>query len=81
MDGIAEQAGVSKPILYQHFSSKQDLYLGILDERVDVVARQVATAIGGANPGLGLEWASRNSGADKFARSAGAKPERSHQLT
>jgi AcrR family transcriptional regulator len=45
MDDIAERAGVSKPILYQHFSSKQDLYLGILDERVDVIVERVQTAI------------------------------------
>ncbi|MGH3967656.1 MAG: helix-turn-helix domain-containing protein, partial [Mycobacterium sp.] len=26
MDEIAERAGVSKPVLYQHFSSKLELY-------------------------------------------------------
>ena len=31
MDVIAERAGVSKPILYQHFPSKLDLYLALLD--------------------------------------------------
>jgi AcrR family transcriptional regulator len=45
MDDIAERAGVSKPILYQHFSSKQDFYLGVLDERVDVLVQQIAAAI------------------------------------
>ena len=45
MDEIADRAGASKPILYQHFASKQDLYLGILDERVDVVVEQVQNAI------------------------------------
>src|SRR5579859_6352593 len=34
MDEIAERAGVSKPVLYQHFPSKQDLYLALLDESV-----------------------------------------------
>jgi AcrR family transcriptional regulator len=48
MDDIAERAGVSKPILYQHFSSKQDLYLGVLDERVDVLVQQITDAIDGA---------------------------------
>ena len=48
MDAIAERAGVSKPILYQHFSSKEDLYLGILDERVEVIVQQVSTAIDAA---------------------------------
>lgn len=48
MDDIAKHAGVSKPILYQHFSSKQDFYLGILDERVEVIVQQLADAIDGA---------------------------------
>ena len=51
MDNIAERAGVSKPILYQHFSSKEELYLGILDERVEVIVQQVASAIDGAKGG------------------------------
>ena len=45
MDDIAERAGISKPILYQHFASKQDLYLGVMDERVDVLVAQVSNAI------------------------------------
>lgn len=32
MDDIAEAAGVSKPVLYQHFSSKMELYLALLDQ-------------------------------------------------
>ena len=35
MDDIAERAGVSKPVLYQHFSSKQDLYLALLDSALE----------------------------------------------
>src|SRR3954469_12454296 len=31
MDEIAERAGVSKPVLYQHFPGKLDLYLALLD--------------------------------------------------
>jgi AcrR family transcriptional regulator len=48
MDDIAKRAGVSKPILYQHFSSKEDFYLGILDERVEVIVQQIADAIDAA---------------------------------
>lgn len=32
MDGIAELAGVSKPVLYQHFPGKLELYLAVLDQ-------------------------------------------------
>lgn len=31
MDEIATKAGVTKPVLYQHFGSKRDLYLAVLD--------------------------------------------------
>jgi len=43
MDEIAEHAGVSKPVLYQHFPGKLDLYLAILDAGIDELA---ATAKG-----------------------------------
>jgi AcrR family transcriptional regulator len=35
MDEIAERAGVSKPVLYQHFPGKQELYLALLDLHMD----------------------------------------------
>lgn len=35
MDEIAVRAGVSKPVLYQHFPSKQDLYVALLDSALD----------------------------------------------
>ncbi|MFI7452464.1 TetR/AcrR family transcriptional regulator [Nonomuraea sp. NPDC049714] len=40
MDEIAERAGVSKPVLYQHFPGKLELYLALLDLHVeDMVSR------------------------------------------
>jgi AcrR family transcriptional regulator len=45
MDEIAERAGVSKPVLYQHFPGKQDLYLALLDESVERLIEAVAAAI------------------------------------
>ncbi|MFL6128589.1 MAG: TetR/AcrR family transcriptional regulator, partial [Mycobacteriales bacterium] len=35
MDDIADRAGVSKPVLYQHFPGKLDLYLALLDQSCD----------------------------------------------
>ena len=32
MNDVAEAAGVTKPVLYQHFSSKRDLFIELLDE-------------------------------------------------
>lgn len=45
MDDIARSANVSKPILYQHFPSKRDLYLGILDDSVDLWVADITAAI------------------------------------
>jgi AcrR family transcriptional regulator len=44
MDDIATAAGVTKPLLYQHFTSKRALYL----ELVDSVARDMLVAINDA---------------------------------
>jgi len=44
MDDIATAAGVTKPLLYQHFASKRALYL----ELVDSVARDMLVAIDNA---------------------------------
>jgi AcrR family transcriptional regulator len=45
MDDIAERAGVSKPVLYQHFPGKLDLYLALLDQSVDELLATVRTAL------------------------------------
>jgi AcrR family transcriptional regulator len=47
MDDIAEHAGVSKPVLYQHFPSKLDLYLALLDEHVGDLVARVRAALDG----------------------------------
>ena len=45
MDEIADRAGVSKPVLYQHFPSKLELYLALLDESVDELVGAVSAAL------------------------------------
>ena len=45
MDEIAERAGVSKPVLYQHFPGKLDLYLALLDEHTAELAARVREAL------------------------------------
>jgi len=45
MDEIAERAGVSKPVLYQHFPGKLDLYLALLDEGIDELVAKVRDAL------------------------------------
>ncbi|MBR7743827.1 TetR/AcrR family transcriptional regulator [Phycicoccus sp. BSK3Z-2] len=45
MDEIAERAGVSKPVLYQHFPGKLDLYLALLDTHCDTLEQLVRRAL------------------------------------
>src|SRR5882724_6774802 len=45
MDEIAVRAGVSKPVLYQHFPGKLDLYVALLDQHVDLLGEQVRGAL------------------------------------
>lgn len=45
MDEIAEVALVSKPVLYQHFPGKRELYLALLDSHLADFSRQLDEAI------------------------------------
>ena len=45
MDDIAERAGVSKPVLYQHFPGKLELYLALLDTHCDAMVARVRGAM------------------------------------
>ena len=45
MDDIADRAGVSKPVLYQHFPGKLDLYVALLDASCDQIIENCRTAL------------------------------------
>src|SRR3712207_3635722 len=45
MDDIADRAGVSKPVLYQHFPGKRELYLALLERQVDELTDRVRQAL------------------------------------
>ncbi len=45
MDDIAERAGVSKPVLYQHFPGKLELYLALLDTSCDQIIDHTRKAL------------------------------------
>ena len=47
MNDVAERAGVTKPVLYQHFESKRELYQALLDE----VGARLLGAISAATSG------------------------------
>ena len=48
MDDIAKEAGFTKPVLYQYFESKADLYRQIVAE----TAQQLLTSLGDAVAGV-----------------------------
>jgi AcrR family transcriptional regulator len=45
MDEIADRAGVSKPVLYQHFPGKLELYLALLESSVTTIISGVQDAL------------------------------------
>src|SRR5215216_7961375 len=49
MDEIAERAGVSKPVLYQHFPGKLELYLALLDTHCDALVERIRVAMAATN--------------------------------
>jgi AcrR family transcriptional regulator len=44
MNGVAKTAGVTKPVLYQHFTSKKDLYVELIEGVADRLANEVVGA-------------------------------------
>ena len=51
MNDVADAAGVTKPVLYQHFESKRDLYLALLDDVGARLLTEIAKATAGAANG------------------------------
>src|SRR2546423_7114739 len=45
MEAVAKEAGVTKPILYDHFPSKKDLYLALIDADLAVLHEEVRKAL------------------------------------
>jgi AcrR family transcriptional regulator len=45
MEEVAKEAGVTKPILYDHFPSKKELYLALLDEDLEALLDSVKEAL------------------------------------
>ena len=49
MDAVAGEAGVTKPVLYQHFASKRDLFQHLLTEVAGRMRRAVVEAVAEAH--------------------------------
>jgi AcrR family transcriptional regulator len=51
LDAVAERAGISKALIYEHFSSKRDLHSALLETYGSELLDRVTKAIGAAEPG------------------------------
>jgi len=72
MDDIAERAGVSKPVLYQHFPGKLDLYLALLDQSCDQIIGAAAKALESTDNNLHRVTATMHAFYDYVADAEGA---------
>jgi AcrR family transcriptional regulator len=48
IEEIAAQAGVSKPVVYEHFGGKEGLYAVVVDREVERLLTMATTLLGGA---------------------------------
>jgi AcrR family transcriptional regulator len=51
LDTVAERAGVSKALLYEHFASKRELYQAMLELHTQDLVGRIGTAVTAAEPG------------------------------
>ncbi|MEM8609190.1 MAG: TetR/AcrR family transcriptional regulator [Myxococcota bacterium] len=55
LDDIAAEAGVTKPVLYQHFKSKQELYDTIVEEEMREIMKRMVPELRSGSPRETLE--------------------------
>jgi AcrR family transcriptional regulator len=51
LDAVAERAGISKALIYEHFASKRELHRALLERYVHELLMRVIQATAGAEPG------------------------------
>lgn len=56
MDDVAEHAGISKALVYQHFQSKDDLYMAVLKSFMETLSEEVLPAWGQDLPPAERFW-------------------------
>jgi AcrR family transcriptional regulator len=49
LDEVAAHAGVTKPILYRHFASKEELYVSLLEDQAGTMEQRGWAAVGDAD--------------------------------
>lgn len=50
IEEVANRAGVSKPIVYEHFGAKEGLYAAIVDQEMETLVRRVSDSISEGAP-------------------------------
>ena len=51
LDAVAERAGISKALIYEHFASKRELHRALLERYVHELLARVIEATAAAEPG------------------------------
>lgn len=77
LDDVAARGGVSKALIYEHFGSKRDLQLAVLDTYVHELVGRVVDAIAAA----GSDEERLRTGLDTFLEFAEQRPEALRLLT
>ena len=57
VEEIAERAGITKPIVYEHFGGKEGLYAVVVDREVEHIVDRIVEAISDGSPRERLERA------------------------
>lgn len=57
VEEIAQRAGVTKPVVYEHFGGKEGLYAVVVDREVRALLDRITRALGGDHPRVKLEQA------------------------
>ena len=50
IEEVAQRAGVSKPVVYEHFGAKEGLYAAIVDREMDRLVARVTEGLSGGSP-------------------------------
>jgi AcrR family transcriptional regulator len=57
VEEIADKAGVSKPVVYEHFGGKEGLYAVVVDREVRRLLERITVSLSGDHPRVLLEQA------------------------
>jgi AcrR family transcriptional regulator len=57
VEEIAAKAGVSKPVVYEHFGGKEGLYAVVVDREMNILLEMISSALIGTTPRALLEQA------------------------